>query len=103
MCVVVEPRVERSEQIIMGTSGTMLDWVMKKKVYNAMHLLLSHHPHTVTHSLHTLLNPSLWVAGGGSQEDKDVCVGRGRCDDRPTGTARPDHPYPKVSVRCEPV
>ena len=30
--VTVEPRVERSEHILMGTAGTMLDWVLKKKV-----------------------------------------------------------------------
>lgn len=28
----VEARVERTEHIIMGTAGTMLDWVLKKKV-----------------------------------------------------------------------
>lgn len=30
--ITVENRVLRPEQIIMGTSGTVLDWIMKKKV-----------------------------------------------------------------------
>ena len=28
----VEPRVLRSEHVIMGTSGTVLDWMLKKRV-----------------------------------------------------------------------
>ena len=28
----VENCVERQEQIVMGTSGTVLDWILKKKV-----------------------------------------------------------------------
>jgi ATP-dependent RNA helicase DDX19/DBP5 len=31
----VDARVERKEQIVMGTAGTMLDWVLKKKVIDA--------------------------------------------------------------------
>jgi superfamily II DNA/RNA helicase len=31
----VDARVERQEQIVMGTAGTMLDWVLKKKVIDA--------------------------------------------------------------------
>ena len=31
-CCSVDARVERQEQIVMGTAGTMLDWVLKKKV-----------------------------------------------------------------------
>ena len=30
--ITVENRVLRPEQIIMGTSGIVLDWIMKKKV-----------------------------------------------------------------------
>lgn len=28
----VESRQERTEQVVMGTSGTMLDWILKRKV-----------------------------------------------------------------------
>ena len=37
----------RQEQIVMGTSGTVLDWIMKKKVSLSLSLSLSF--------LHTLL------------------------------------------------
>ena len=42
--ILVEARVERQEQIVMGTSGTMLDWVMKKKVLS-LSLSLPPSPH----------------------------------------------------------
>ena len=30
--VLVENRVLKTEQIVMGTSGTVLDWILKRKV-----------------------------------------------------------------------
>ena len=44
--IIVEARVERQEHIVMGTSGTMLDWVIKKKVCTQSYhppSLLPHH------------------------------------------------------------
>ena len=32
LCYVAETRVLRTEQIIMGTSGTVLDWILKRRV-----------------------------------------------------------------------
>lgn len=32
LMLLVENRVQRSEHIVMGTSGTLLDWILKKKV-----------------------------------------------------------------------
>ena len=40
LCI-VENRVLRQEQIVMGTSGTVLDWIMKKKVSLSLSLSLS--------------------------------------------------------------
>lgn len=31
-CCSVENRVQRTEHIVMGTSGTVLDWILKRKV-----------------------------------------------------------------------
>jgi len=30
--VLTVDRVQRTEQIVMGTAGTVLDWILKKKV-----------------------------------------------------------------------
>ena len=43
LCI-VENRVLRQEQIVMGTSGTILDWIMKKKVSLSFSLSLSLSP-----------------------------------------------------------
>lgn len=32
LLLAVENRVQRTEHIIMGTSGTVLDWILKRKV-----------------------------------------------------------------------
>ena len=52
--VTVEPRVERSEHILMGTAGTMLDWVLKKKV--SLHLY-----YIITLQCHVHESSVVWV------------------------------------------
>ena len=40
-----------NEQIIMGTSGTVLDWILKRKVTFSAHIQTCTFSHTHTHSL----------------------------------------------------
>ena len=40
---IVETRAERPEHIIMGTSGTVLDWILKKKVNQSSNLHVGSH------------------------------------------------------------
>lgn len=83
--VAVENRVLRTEHIIMGTSGTVLDWVLKRKVW----------------TLHTYLDIQEMVyvrTGCGSKQDSYVCSWWSRCYDRSARSAGPDYQNTEVRI-----